>query len=149
VLPDSATDIAIAYDSLRDKRFVEDPEDLVAAPRAPEEMRYAELGRFIAALERSGGNANKLKVEQALKIAIPITCIIIAFFGAPLATSTQRGGTAMGIGISLATTVVFLMLVQITKAIGAGGVMHPTLAAWLPNGLFTLLAALLLVKVRT
>ena len=149
VLPDSTTDIAVSYDSLRDKNFVEDPVDLVAAPRAPEEMRYAELGRFIAALERSGGNANKLKVERALKIAIPITCIIIAFFGAPLATSTQRGGTAMGIGVSLATTVFFLMMVQITKAIGAGGVLHPTLAAWMPNALFALLGAVLMVKVRT
>jgi lipopolysaccharide export LptBFGC system permease protein LptF len=55
----------------------------------------------------SGGDANELRVERALKLAIPITCIIIALFGAPLATSTQRGGAAYGIGISLATTVIF------------------------------------------
>jgi lipopolysaccharide export system permease protein len=88
-------------------------------------------------------------VERALKIAIPITCFIIAIFGAPLATSTQRGGAAYGIGISLATTVLFLMLIQITKAVGGGGVIPPTIAAWLPNALFGVLGLVLLAKVRT
>ena len=112
-------------------------------------MRYQELSRFIAALERSGGDANELKVERALKIAIPITCLIIAIFGAPLATSTKRGGAAYGIGISLATTVIFLMLIQITKAIGGGGVIPPNIAAWIPNALFGVLGLVLLAKVRT
>ena len=50
-------------------------------------MRYAELGRYVEALERSGGDGRKLRVERALKIAVPFTCIIIAMFGAPLANA--------------------------------------------------------------
>ena len=99
-------------------------------------MRYQELGRYIRALERSGSDVNTIKVERALKIAIPITCIIIALFGAPLATSTQRGGAAWGIGLSLGVTVAFLIAIQLTKAIGGEGVLNPDLAAWLPNTLF-------------
>ena len=41
------------------------PADLMAMPRAPQEMRYAELSRFIKSLERSGGDANVLRVERA------------------------------------------------------------------------------------
>jgi lipopolysaccharide export system permease protein len=149
IIPDSSQTYAIHFDSLRDRNFDEAPADLTLVPRSPEEMRYSELSRFIAALERSGGDVNELKVERALKIAIPITCLIIAIFGAPLATSTQRGGAAYGIGISLATTVLFLMLIQITKAIGGGGVIPPTIAAWLPNALFGVLGIVLLAKVRT
>jgi lipopolysaccharide export system permease protein len=134
---------------MRDNRFAERPMDMMAKPRSPQEMRYRELTRFIRALERSGGDANQLRVERALKIAIPITCIIIALFGAPLATSTQRGGAAYGIGISLAVTVVFLMLVQLTKAIGGKGLMPPDLAAWVPSVIFGLLGVVLLVRVRT
>ena len=122
---------------------------ILCALGADGEMRYSELSRYIAALERSGGDANELKVERALKLAIPVTCIIIAIFGAPLATSTQRGGAAYGIGISLATTIIFLMLIQITKAIGQGGVIPPTIAAWLPNAMFGAIGATLLAKVRT
>jgi lipopolysaccharide export system permease protein len=149
IIPDSSQTYAIRFDSLRDRNFDEAPADLTLVPRSPEEMRYSELSRFIAALERSGGDANELKVERALKIAIPVTCVIIAIFGAPLATSTKRGGAAYGIGVSLATTVLFLMLIQITKAIGGGGVIPPNIAAWLPNALFGVLGLILLAKVRT
>ena len=77
-------------------------------------------------------------MELAQKIAVPVTCIIIALFGAPLATSTQRGGAAYGIAISLATTVLFLMMIQLTKAVGAKGLIPPYLAAWIPNVIFAI-----------
>jgi lipopolysaccharide export system permease protein len=88
-------------------------------------------------------------VERALKIAVPFTCIIIALFGAPLATSNQRGGTAYGIAVSLATTVIFLLLVQLTKAIGGNGLIPPDYAAWIPGGIFAFIGLILLVRVRT
>lgn len=149
LITDSTPEFALSFGSMRDNRFIEQPTDMMAKPRSPQEMRYAELTRFIRALERSGGDANQLRVERALKFAIPVTCIIIALFGAPLATSTQRGGTAYGIGVSLAVTVIFLMLVQLTKAIGSKGIVSPELAAWLPNGIFAVLGLTLLARVRT
>jgi lipopolysaccharide export system permease protein len=149
VVPDTLRTITFAFDSLRDHAFAESPSDLLAAPKDPQNMGFLELGRFIAALERSGGDANELRVERALKIAIPVTCIIIALFGAPLATSTQRGGAAFGVGISLATTVVFLVLIQLTKAVGGKGVVTPDVAAWVPNILFGLVGLGMLSRVRT
>ncbi|HJQ21743.1 MAG TPA: LptF/LptG family permease [Gemmatimonadaceae bacterium] len=146
---DSAPDFAVEFKRMRDKNFAEQPTDMMAKPRSPQEMRFRELTRFIRALERSGGDANTLRVERALKIAIPVTCIIIALFGAPLATSTQRGGTAYGVGISLAVTVVFLMLIQLTKAIGGKGLMPPDLAAWVPSAIFAGIGVVLLARVRT
>ena len=139
----------IAFENAVDIRMTEAPADLMAKPRDPAELRYAELTQFIKSLERSGGDANVLRVERALKIAIPVTCLVIALFGAPLATSTQRGGTAYGIGVSLATTVTFLMLIQLTKAVGKGGVIAPDIAAWIPNALFAVVGLILLVRVRT
>jgi lipopolysaccharide export system permease protein len=132
---------------LRDLR--QTPADLLAEPKAPDEMRYAELGRYVDALKRSGNDANKLIVEQALKVALPATCIIIALFGAPLAVTTPRAGPAIGVAISLGTTVLFLLITQIMKAVGAGGVLDPTVAAWLPNSLFLLAGLILLSRVRT
>jgi lipopolysaccharide export system permease protein len=149
ILPDSMSNVTIAFDSLIDPRFTEAPASLMSNPKAPAEMGYRDLGNFIRAMERSGTNVNKLRVERMLKIAIPVTCVIIMLFGAPLATSTQRGGTAYGIGISLATTVLFLVLLQLTQAIGAGGLMKPELAAWLPGAIFTAVGTFLLIRVRT
>jgi lipopolysaccharide export system permease protein len=149
VIRDSSPNFDMSFGSMVDRRMTERPMDLMAKPRDPQEMRFGELTRFIRSLERSGGDANLLRVERALKIAIPITCVVIALFGAPLATSTQRGGTAYGIGLSLATTVTFLMMIQLTKAIGGKNIIAPDLAAWLPNVLFAVVGFFVLSRVRT
>src|SRR5213596_3158299 len=78
------------FDSLRITTLRETPTALLAEPKAPDEMRYAELGRYVDALARSGSDTRKLRVEQALKLSVPFACIIVALFGAPLAISTPR-----------------------------------------------------------
>lgn len=149
VLPDSVTDIAFSFDSLRDNRLRERPLELTTTPKAPQDMGYRELGRFIRAMERSGADVNELRVERMLKITIPVTCIVILLFGAPLATSTQRGGTAYGVGVSLGTTIVFLMLIQLMKAVGGKGIIPPDIAAWVPSMLFAVTGTVLMSRVRT
>ena len=142
-------ELAFAFDSMLPRHLTERPEDLLAEPKAPDEMRFAELGRYIDALARSGSDTKKLVVERALKIAIPFTCLVIALFGAPLAMTNPRSGAAWGLAVSLATTFVFLLLVQLSKAIGAGGVLPPTFAAWFPNLLFGGVAVWLMRKTPT
>ena len=149
VLTSDSSNFTLSFDSLRDRHFREEPTNLMANPRAPEEMGWTDLGAFIKAMERSGTDVNKLRTERMLKIAIPVTCIIIMMFGAPLATSNQRGGAAFGAAISLGTTVIFLMLVQLTQAIGDKGIVNPELAAWLPGVLFGAVGVVLLARVRT
>ena len=149
ILPDRTRDIAFSFDSLIDRDFHETPAELRTTERDPSEMRFAELTRFISVLERSGADVNTLRVERMLKLAIPVTCLIIALFGAPLATSSQRGGAAYGIAVSLATTVLFLLLIQLTKAIGGKGIVQPELAAWIPNAIVGLFAIVMMFRVRT
>lgn len=141
--------LTFGFDSLVQRSLVESPAELLIEPKEPKEMRYAELGRYIDDLERSGGDGRKLRVRQALKIAIPFTSIVIAIFGAPLALTSPRGSGALGVGLSLITTVVFLMFIQLSEAIGAGGLMPPTAAAWLPNITFGAAGVLLLARART
>jgi lipopolysaccharide export system permease protein len=149
VIGDTATSFMIQFESGHDTHFNERPQDMMRTPRSPQEMRYDELSRFIAAAERSGTDVNTLRVERMLKIAIPAACVIIALFGAPLATSTQRGGAAYGVAVSLGTTIVFLLAVQLTKAIGKQGIISPEVAAWIPGIGFGVIGIILLARVRT
>ena len=149
VIPDSVQNLTISFDSLVDRHFTEAPKQLTLTQKAPADMGFRELGRFITSMERSGAEVNELRVERMLKIAIPVTCIVILLFGAPLATSTQRGGTAYGVGLSLATTVIFLMLIQLTKGIGGKGMIPADLAAWLPSIIFGVVGLILFARVRT
>ena len=142
-------ELAFTFDSLRQRALTERPADLLTEPKAPDQMNYRELGHYVRTLERSGSEANKLKVERALKIAIPVTCLVIALFGAPLGLTGHRAGPAYGVAVSLGTTIVFLMMVQLSKAVGAGGVVPPVLAAWLPNAVFGVGGVTLFVRART
>lgn len=148
-MPERSRTIDVAFAELWQRPFRETPADLLAKAKAPEEMDYAELGRFIEALERSGEDPKKEMVQRALKIAFPFTCFIIVLFGAPLANSTRRGGAALSIGLALATTIVFLTLIRIGEAFGASGVLPPVAAAWFPNAIFFLAGLGLMARVRT
>ena len=149
LLTDSMQNLTFSFDSLVDRHFTEPPKQLTLTQKAPADMGFRELGRFITSMERSGAEVNELRVERMLKIAIPVTCIVILLFGAPLATSTQRGGAAYGVGLSLATTVIFLMLIQLTKGIGGKGMIPADLAAWLPSIIFGVVGIILFARVRT
>ncbi len=133
VITGASTEIAFAFDSMRLRSLVEHPADLLVEPKKPQEMRYAELTRYVDALERSGGDGRLLRVELALKIAVPVTCIIIAFFSIPFVAAGPRVSGAWGVAVALGTAVVFLVLVQLSRTIGSGGLIPPTLAAWVPN----------------
>jgi lipopolysaccharide export system permease protein len=149
ILVDTLALMTTRFAALELPSFAEEPQSLLSEPKRPEEMTYRELDRFIAALDRSGNDTKKLQVDLAVKLALPAACLVIALFGAPLAMSNPRAGVAWGIAVSLGTTVLYLLLINLSKAVGASGVMNPTLAAWLPNGIFFLIGAWLLVRVRT
>ncbi len=128
--------MTFAFDTLKQRDFSETPQDLLAEQKDPEEMNYAELGRFIESIQRSGGDARKLEVERMLKIAVPLACLVVVLFGSALGNSTGRAGPAMGVGIALGTVLVYLLIVRVAQGMGASGVIPPPLAAWLPNFLF-------------
>lgn len=138
------------FDQLIPTRLGETPGELLIEQKQPEEMRFAEMDRFIRALERSGGRPYELIFSKAEKIAIPVATLIVILFGAPLlAGASARSGPAYGIGISLGITIVYLMMFRLAQAIGATGTVDPSLAAWLPNAFFAVGAVGLNLRVRT
>ncbi|MGE0554157.1 MAG: LptF/LptG family permease [Gemmatimonadales bacterium] len=146
---DSSSTSTIRFDQLELAAFNEAPRSLLIEPKKPEEMTYAELDSYIQILERSGNDVNKLRVDLAVKLALPAACLVIALFGAPLAMSNPRAGTAWGIAVSLGTTVLYLLMINLSKAVGANGVLDPMAAAWLPNGIFLVMGLWLMARVRT
>jgi lipopolysaccharide export system permease protein len=148
-LGDTASQAAVRFAELELATFDEPPRSLLIEPKRPEEMGYGELSAYIATLRRSGNDTRKLQVELAIKLALPAACLVIALFGAPLAMSNPRAGAAWGIAVSLGTTVLYLLLINLSKAVGGTGVIDPTLSAWIPNGIFLGMAGWLLWRVRT
>ena len=144
------SDIAVFdFKAMTLRALHEEPADLLAENKGPSEMRYAELGRYIEALRRSGNDVTKLEVEHALKLAIPATCLIIVFFAAPLALTSPRAGAAVGIAVSLLTTLAFLLILELSKAVGASGLVDPLVAAWTPDAVFLVAGIVLMARAPT
>ncbi|MEX2569671.1 MAG: LptF/LptG family permease [Gemmatimonadota bacterium] len=148
-IEDSGEESTMRFGALRLPELEETPDDLLTTSKEPDEMRYRELERFIRTIERSGADSSEFQVHLAQKVALPLALLVIVLFGAPLATSSQRGGTAFGVGISLAVTMIYLMLFKVGEAVGASGAVHPQVAAWAPNVLFLVAGIFLFWKVRT
>ena len=142
-------EVAVRFDALQDVRFTERPEELVSRPPHENEMTYEEIGRLVAIIEGSGGEARRLRVEREVKLAIPVATFVIILFGSPLATTAKRGGAAYGIGLALASVLVYMSLFKVAVALGSSGAADPMWAAWTPNVVFLGAGLFLLVRVRT
>ena len=67
----------------------------------------------------------------------------------PFAVSTGRRGAMYGVGVGIVLAMTYWIATSIFAALGTGGLVDPTLAAWAPNLLFGAGAGYLLLTVRT
>ncbi len=73
------------------------------------------------------------------RVSYPFASLIMAFLGIPFALRGGRSsGIAMGIGISLGIGFAYFIINAVILAYGAGGILPPLVAAWAPNGIFTM-----------
>ena len=140
---------AFGYRHMRQKEFTESPGELMQEDKKAEEMTTAELRSYLNRLAASGAHGGTLSVELPLKYAVPVACLVVALFGAPLAITNARAGAAVGLAIALGTTLAYLTGLQIMKAIGGKEMMSPIVAAWSMNAVFILIAVILLARVRS
>lgn len=134
---------------MRVPALTETPLDLVQVSREPEEMTTEEIERQIGIIARSGGDPNELRVEVARRAAIPLATLVIILFGTPLATTSKRGGAAFGVGVALGSTILYMLLLRVTSAMGTAALIDPVTAAWAPNAIFFALGVIFLLRVRT
>jgi lipopolysaccharide export system permease protein len=140
---------SLAFSTLTAPTIDQPPDALVNSYNKAEEMRTADLSRYIDRLKRTGVRPGMLGVDLKLKYAIPVACLVVALFGAPLAITSPRAGAALGLAIALGTTLVYLTGIQIMKAIGGKDIISHDMAAWSMNGVFFVLAVVLLARVRS
>jgi len=114
-----------------------------------EKMTYGQLHDYIAVLEKGGYQVVPYRVQLQRKLAFPFVAVIMTLLAVPFAVSMGRHGAMAGIGVGLVLALVYWTMLSVFGAIGAGGWINPTLAAWAPNIFFSAAAAYLLLTVRT
>ena len=114
-----------------------------------QKMTYVQLSDYIEQLKASGFNAVPPMVQLQRKVAFPFVTVIMTLLAVPFAVTTGRRGALGGIGIGIAMSVVYWVILNVFSALGEGGVTTPLLAAWAPNMLFGAAAVYMVLTVRT
>jgi LPS export ABC transporter permease LptG/LPS export ABC transporter permease LptF len=132
-----------------DTRRLETPDYFGAEQPRPEFMGYTALREYTKQLEASGFDIVGQQVAVARKLAFPFVTVVMTLIAVPFAVTIGRSGAMGGIGVGIALAITYWTVISVFAALGAGGALSPTLAAWAPNLLFGSLAAYLLLTVRT
>jgi lipopolysaccharide export system permease protein len=128
-----------AFDSLAFADLRLNPNDMQSLRSAPEEMDLPDLLEFIERQKQSGARVSRWLVNVQSKLAGPMANFVIVFFGVPIALRRNRGGTALGFGISLLSCFLYYGLQMVCKNFGYKEILDPISSAWIPVGLFLVL----------
>lgn len=113
----------------------------------PDEMGFRELRRFIS---QSEGPPRREGVYQLHKrLALGLSPLVFAFFGAVLAMRFRRGSRGFGALASLIVLMAYFLLVIAGEQMTRGGTLPPIVGGWLATSLVLVVAVILLLMNKT
>lgn len=129
--------------------YPERPSYFAVEAKAPDQMTWGELRRYIANLKRLGYSANELTVDLWKKTSWPAISVVMALIALPFSFRMGKKGAMYGIGIALFLAFVYWSLFGIFTKLGEVGSLPGILAAWSANILFIIAAVYLFLRVET
>jgi lipopolysaccharide export system permease protein len=123
------------------------PYDLRRDKYQKDKLTTPQLARYIKAEELRGNEGvNTLKVEYYRRTATSYSVVLLTLIGAILAGRKTRGGSGVHLALGIIISVVFIMFDRFSTVFSVKGNLHPFIAAWVPNVLFTCIAIYLYRK---
>ncbi|MFW5730407.1 MAG: LPS export ABC transporter permease LptF [Desulfonatronovibrionaceae bacterium] len=109
--------------------------------KEPEEMSWKELQTARAQTDQDTELYRLTVLEQHKRFALPLACVILGFFAVPLGMSLQGVGRHWGLFLAVLCFIVYYSMFTAGYSLGEVGVVPLSLALWIPNICFALLAA--------
>jgi len=129
--------------------YPESPEDFETEVRAPDQMTFAQLHRYIDTIRKTGYGADDLAVKMYTKTSWPAISLVMALIALPFAFKIGRRGALYGVGIALVLGIVYWMIFAIFTKFGEVGNLPAILSAWSANILFAIAAVYMFLHVET
>ncbi len=120
------------------------PKDFEAQERSYEGMTTPELKDHIKKLKFRGASGVQMyEVDKQIRMAAPFTTFILVFMGVTVSSRKSRGGTGLQIALGFVLAFVFILFFLLTRSFAETGSMHPIVAAWTPNIIFSVVSGIL------
>jgi lipopolysaccharide export system permease protein len=120
------------------------PKDFYLTENTVETLTYSELNQLID-LQKMRGDANVkfALIEKNTRFALPFSAFILTIMGVALSSKKRRGGIGWNIGIGIALAFTYILFLRFSQMFVHTGALPPFIALWLPNLVFTIIAAVL------
>lgn len=123
------------------------PSDFLIASNDFEQMTSPQLHRHIERQKSRGiGNIQSFEIEYHKRFASIASAFILTIIGASLSSRKIKGGMGLNIGIGLLLSVSYILFMTISSTFAVSGLVSPLIAAWIPNIIFAIIAAILYRK---
>lgn len=123
----------------------------------PREMSTARVREILAYFREHGEppdcarvrTADIYELEYYGRYAAPVAPVLFALLGVPLGMRRTRGARSWGALICVALVFVYYMLISLSTLLADGGTLPASLALWIPNLVFAVIAIGLLIRARS
>jgi lipopolysaccharide export system permease protein len=117
------------------------PSDIRFDKYLKDKMTTPELRRFIKLEELRGTEGlNDFKVERYRRDATPVSVILLTIMGAVVASRKTRGGSGLHMAVGIILAALFVVMDKFSLTFSTKGNLHPIIAAWMPNIIFSMVA---------
>lgn len=125
------------------------PADYAIRSNMAEMLLNKELDKEIVSLRIRGISTLTYEVERHRRTAAPFASFVLTIIGVSLASRKVKGGMGLHLGLGILISFSFLFFMQITTVFAVSGALPPSLAVWVPNISFGMLALFLYSKARS
>ncbi len=123
------------------------PEDFFVFAGMQEQMTTPELTEYIDRQRTRGvGNIKDFEIEHAKRFAFPFAAFILTIIGVSLSSKKIKGGMGINLGIGIGLSLIYILFFSISSTFAINGNFSPTMAVWLPNIIFGLIAVFLYIR---
>jgi len=120
------------------------PSDFENDWRLFETLTITELNQHIKTLKSRGAdNVVVYEVEKYMRYTSPLTVVLLTFIGLFVSARKARGGTGFQIALGFLISFIYILFFWFSKTFAETGGVHPALAMWIPNLIFSAIGFLL------
>ncbi len=123
--------------------------DAMFSPPTNEELPLKELRKMIADGKKAGVDTTSVEVNMHTRFSVPAACLVFSLVAPIFAVLFSRGGTFIGVMLSLVLVMLYYNAYIIsTEILGKQGLVSPFFAAWIPNLVFLALGLIALRRIE-
>ena len=118
--------------------------DFYLTENTVESLTYNELNELIDTQKlRGDANVKFALIEKNTRFALPFSAFILTIMGVALSSKKRRGGIGWNIGIGIALAFTYILFLRFSQMFVYTDTLPPSIALWLPNMVFALIAGFL------